>query len=143
MNWGMKIVVVLAMFMIGIVGAGIYMVRQNSDTLEEGDYYEKGIEYDVQYRQKQNLVDQEAMPTFALNKDSLIISFKKSGNQGVLLLQRPSDRSLDRQELWRTNSDRYAYPLQDITAGLWKIRLQWKQQNMEFYHEQTIHIPAN
>ena len=142
MHWGIKIVAVLAIFMIGIVGAGIYMVRQNSDTLEESDYYEKGIDYDVQYEQRENLIKHQAMPTLALTSDSLIIQFRQSSNQGVMILQRPSDRQLDTQALFQVEGNRFAYPIQDLTKGAWKLQLQWKHQNISFYFEQALFIPT-
>ena len=54
MNWGTKIFLTLAVFMLCIVGAGIYMVSHDSDSLEEDDYYEQGLNYDQAYEKKQN-----------------------------------------------------------------------------------------
>ena len=46
MNWGLKIVIALASFMVLIVSFGIYMVSQNTDSLVAEDYYERGLNYD-------------------------------------------------------------------------------------------------
>ncbi|HWK59311.1 MAG TPA: FixH family protein [Parapedobacter sp.] len=46
MNWGIKIVIALASFMVLIVSFGIYMVSTDTDSLVAEDYYERGLNYD-------------------------------------------------------------------------------------------------
>ena len=46
MNWGTKIIVVLALFIALIVSFGIYMVSSDTDSLVAEDYYECGLNYD-------------------------------------------------------------------------------------------------
>ena len=46
MNWGIKIVIALASFMVLIVSFGVYMVTTDTDTLVAEDYYERGLNYD-------------------------------------------------------------------------------------------------
>lgn len=46
MNWGVKIVIALALFMALIVSFGIYMVSNDTDSLVAEDYYERGLNYD-------------------------------------------------------------------------------------------------
>lgn len=46
MNWGTKIVIVLASFMVLIVSFGVYMVSSDTDSLVAEDYYERGLNYD-------------------------------------------------------------------------------------------------
>ena len=70
MNWGTKIFLILAVFMLCIVAAGFYMVTQDTDSLEEDDYYEQGLNYDQAYEKKQNVLSMKEMPTVALRKGS-------------------------------------------------------------------------
>lgn len=46
MNWGTKIVIALASFMVLIVSFGVYMVNTDTDSLVHEDYYERGLNYD-------------------------------------------------------------------------------------------------
>ena len=46
MNWGLKIVIGLATFIVFIVSMGIYMVSKDTDSLVDNDYYEKSLSYD-------------------------------------------------------------------------------------------------
>lgn len=46
MNWGVKIVIALALFMALIVSFGVYMVSKDTDSLVAEDYYERGLNYD-------------------------------------------------------------------------------------------------
>ena len=97
MNWGMKIVVGLAAFMIFIVSVGVYMVSRDTDTLLDDDYYEKGLTYDDVYQRKQNLVDDGAKPALKVDRDTLFITFVQYDNKGEIFFRRPSDGSLDQK----------------------------------------------
>lgn len=46
MNWGVKLVIALAAFIVLIVSFGIYMVSTDTDSLVHEDYYERGLHYD-------------------------------------------------------------------------------------------------
>lgn len=46
MNWGLKIVISLALFVALIVSFGVYMVSKDTDSLVAPDYYERGLNYD-------------------------------------------------------------------------------------------------
>ena len=89
MNWGTKIVLGLGTFMIFIVCAAIYMVSNDTDTLEEDDYYEKGLSYDDVYDRKQNMQDDDAKPTIQILNDTLITWQKEYRPESFLLIVRP------------------------------------------------------
>lgn len=46
MNWGTKIVIALALFIVLITTFGVYMVSTDTDSLVAEDYYERGLQYD-------------------------------------------------------------------------------------------------
>lgn len=52
MNWGIKIILALALFMVLIVSFGIYMVNHDTDSLVAEDYYERGLNYDRLQREE-------------------------------------------------------------------------------------------
>ncbi|SFB84189.1 FixH protein [Parapedobacter composti] len=55
MDWGTKIVMALALFMIMIMSFGVYMLRHDTDSLVAPDYYERGLKYDSLQRVSQPL----------------------------------------------------------------------------------------
>jgi len=126
MNWGWKIVFGLGAFVLFIAGAGIYMVSKNTDTLEDTDYYEKGLDYDQVYREKQNLEDDAARPQVSVRGDTLHIRFHNAENRGELAFKRPSDGSLDITLPFATRSPDYQLPVATFKKGSWSLEIRWQ-----------------
>ncbi len=140
MNWGMKIVVGLATFMLFIVGAGIYMVTQDSDSLLDDDYYEKGLAYDEVYERKQNLVDDQAKPTVQLEKDTLAIIFRSLGIKGQLSFKRPSDGHQDKQIPLYTATEVFKLPVSSFSKGNWLLEITWENNHKAYMDTQSLYI---
>ena len=140
MNWGTKIVLVLAIFVIGMAAVGFYMVGQDQDSLVESDYYERGINFDEVYQRRENLDQLQAKPTVILQNDTLQIRFVHQGNQGQLRLKRSSDASLDLSEDVAISGDVFLLPVADLERGAWDLHLEWEAEGHPFLHEQTIYM---
>ncbi|WP_270089667.1 FixH family protein [Sphingobacterium sp. SYP-B4668] len=140
MNWGNKIVISLAIFMIGIVCAGIYMVSKNSDTLEEEDYYEKSLHYNDRYDRKANVNKYEAQPHVANIKDTLFIEFRGSQNKGKIMLRRPSNGHLDLDFPFVTSSGIYRLPVTTLTKGMWELGIEWESAGITYFYEKSIFL---
>lgn len=140
MNWGIKIVIGMISAMSAIVFAGVYMVSHNTDTLEETDYYEKGLSYDVDYAKKENVNLMNEKPIVEISKGMLVIRFKTAVNKGMLTLRRPSDQSLDKQIPIVTSEYTYTLPLTTLKRGQWEMRLDWQNEGKSFLQEERIYI---
>lgn len=140
MNWGTKIIVGLATFMLFIIGSSIYMISKDSDSLIDDDYYEKGLEYDAIYDRKQNLENDHAKPTVAVENDTLIISFKSIGNKGEISFKRPSDGSLDKKIPFYTSTKIYKLPLTTFSKGNWSLELTWTNQQKNYIDNQSLFV---
>lgn len=132
MNWGFKIFFSLGFFMICIVCAGIYMVSQDTDTLIDEDYYEKGLNYDEVFEKKQNVISHQAKPTIKVERDTLYIEFTKNANRGKLIFKKPSDGSLDMELPFQTKSHSYQLPLQSLKKGAWNLEIVWEQDGSAY-----------
>lgn len=55
MNWGTKLVIGMLTFMSFIVVLGILMFRSTPDPLVDEDYYEKGLNYDLEMKRMEKL----------------------------------------------------------------------------------------
>jgi hypothetical protein len=127
--------------MIMIVTLGILMVTSKSDALVDTDYYEKGIEYNVEYDKKMNVKQDHAEPTIKLTKDSLILTFSKSA-EGKIRFIRLSNKTLDREVTLKTDSLYQAkYSLLSKSSGLWKIQLNWESANKAYLYEKEVMLP--
>lgn len=140
MNWGMKIVIGLGTFMLFIVGAGIYMVMQDSDSLLDDDYYEKSLAYDEVYDRKQNLVDDQAKPSVRLEQDTLVIVFKRPINKGQLVFRRPSDGTLDTKIPFYTDTEVFRLPISTFVKGSWSLEISWENNNKAYIDIQSLYV---
>lgn len=140
MNWGMKIVIGMALAMSSIVATGIYMVSKDTDSLEEADYYEKGLNYEQAYEKKENVVRYQRKVTLDLLGDSLHISFAEVGNKGIIELLRPSNRSLDQQIPFATSKSSYTVPMGNLKRGVWHIKLSWESNTRSYFQEENLYL---
>ncbi|AIM36200.1 FixH family protein [Sphingobacterium sp. SG20118] len=140
MNWGNKIFISLGVFMLGIILTGIYMVSRDSDSLEDMDYYEQGLNYNQIYDKKINAIDQHAKPSLKVDRDTLYIKFVKPENKGKLLFKRPSDRSKDLELPFETRANVYQLPLSSFKKGAWKLEIIWSNGGMEFLTDHQVHL---
>ncbi len=138
MNWGIKIFLSLGVFMASIVAVGIYMVSRDSDSLEEDDYYEQGLNYDRAYEKKQNVLIMQESPTITITGDTLYIHFVSKVNTGKLLLRKPSDSRLDRELPFRTSNNIFVLPLSTFDRGMWNLYIDWKSLGRDFLFEEHI-----
>lgn len=138
MNWGTKIFVSLAVFMLCIAGAGIYMVSHNSDSLEEDDYYEQGLNYDQAYEKKQNVLRMKESPAIEIKSDTLYIRFAANNNTGKLLFRKPSDNKLDKELPFHTASNLFILPISTFDKGMWNLYIDWKNGGKDFLFEQNV-----
>ena len=138
MNWGTKIFLSLAAFMFCIVAAGFYMVTHDSDSLEEDDYYEQGLNYDQAYEKKQNVLNMKETPTVEIRKDTLYIHFVSKVNKGKLLFRKPSDSRLDRELPFQTTGNLFALPISTFDKGMWNLYVDWKNAGNDFLFEEHI-----
>lgn len=140
MNWGVKLAVALAIFIIGIVFAGVYMVTQNHDSLEEGDYYEKGLNYDDTYQRKQNVLVDKMQPLLTLKGDSLHVQFQEKGNKGEFLFKRPSNQDLDTKFPFQIEGDSFSMSLATFERGSWNLSISWENNNTSYLFQEVIRL---
>lgn len=82
MNWGVKILLILITIVVGTVSVGIYMVSQDTDTLEEEGYYEKGLDYEAIIAHKRNVLNDHAQPEITLKDQYIEFLFPRVSIRG-------------------------------------------------------------
>ncbi|GGE17533.1 MULTISPECIES: FixH family protein [Sphingobacterium] len=140
MNWGYKIVFGLGAFMLFIIGAGIYMVSHDNDTLVESDYYEKGLNYDETFHKKENLLNDHARPKIQLLKDTLLIQFSTTGNEGNLNFKRLDDKSLDLQLPFFSKTNQFKLPVSTFKKGNWNLEIDWVHSDKSYISDHAVFI---
>lgn len=128
-------------FMIFIVSLGVVMViRSESDSLIENDYYEKGQTYDKDYQAKQNAVDDQVIPTIVTN-DGLAITFPVPVKY-QLICRRSSDQQLDKSFNGLIDENcRIKILKGELEPGPWLFRIQYTAEHKNYLFEGEIMMP--
>jgi len=138
MNWGIKIVLGLAAFMTFIMVLAYFMMTSKNDDLVDADYYEKGINYDVDFQKKIHVKRDHATPEVVLSADQLTITFAK-GASGSVKLIRTADKDLDRAMVLKTDSlNQFTIPIKGLARGLWKLQIDWDSHGTAYLYEKEV-----
>lgn len=142
MNWGTKIVLGMAAFMLFIICMVVYMFKKHgNDALVEDDYYEKGIHYDKEYDAKSNTLNDDAAPIIKLSKSQLILQLKAAADY-QLTLMRPSEAKKDISSKGKTIGDAHLIIIDamHLDKGLWSLKLEWRSNGIDYLFVKEITI---
>ncbi|RZL34263.1 MAG: nitrogen fixation protein FixH, partial [Pedobacter sp.] len=125
MNWGTKLVLGMAAFMLFVIGMVVYMFRvHGNDSLVEEDYYEKGLDYDKEYDAKRNTLLDKAEPSVKIEASKIIIQLKDSASY-ELKISNASKAKEDRSSKGATIGDAnlIIVDTETMNKGLWTLNL--------------------
>jgi hypothetical protein len=141
MNWGVKILLTLITIVVVTVSVGIYMVSQDTDSLVEEGYYEKGLDFESVIEHQRNVETYNVQPEITVKGNYIEFLFKDENNKGEIILKRPSDQHLDKVIPFSSTYSKYTLSLNNVQKGAWEIHLSWEQNNIPFYFQKRIYIP--
>lgn len=140
MNWGVKILLTLITIVVVTVSVGIYMVSQDTDSLVEEGYYEKGLDYETVLEHKRNVESHQAQPEIIVKDNYLEFQFKEGGNKGEIMLRRSSDEKMDKVFPFTSSNATYTLSLKDIEKGAWEIEISWTNNDIPFFYQKRIYL---
>lgn len=141
MNWGTKLMIGMGCFMTMIIVFAVLMMRSDSDALVDTDYYEKGINYNLDYRKKSHVNMDRAEPVIALRNDSLVVTFKREAT-GSMRMIRTADKKLDQQfDISTDQTHTFKIPVSRQKSGLWKVHLDWTSMGRPYLFEKEVMLP--
>ena len=113
------------------------MIFSDKDDLVEKDYYEKGLNYDQQYQQKQNVIHDEAAPELEVESGLLKLRFKIPVT-GTARFAHSSDKNLD----WELpiNTATAVIPVQGLEKGQWRLILNWQGDGKKYQFEKVVQL---
>jgi hypothetical protein len=112
------------------------MFRSAEDSFDK-DYYEKGLAYDVEYQQKQQVITDQAEPTISYNDEVLSITFK-AADSGQINFKRPSSKKEDKVINFTDNE--LNINRKELLNGEWKIILKWTYNQKNYLYEKNIFL---
>ncbi|RKD16190.1 hypothetical protein BCY91_04740 [Pelobium manganitolerans] len=134
MNWGKGLVLGLAAFMIFITLLVVQMFRTAEDSFDK-DYYEKGLAYDVDYQQMQQVIKDKAAPSLRQDDNFVQIDFAKV-DSGTVNFKRPSDRKKD--QLYSFNEREVRLPKSAFEKGEWRIIIHWTADGKKYLYQSNM-----
>lgn len=136
MNWGKGLVIGLASFMIFITVLVVQMFRSAEDSFDK-DYYEKGLAYDIDYNQQQQVITDKAQPVIQQTEDEVIIRFA-GVDSGTVNFKRSSDRAKDR--LFAFNQKNIRLPRTELENGEWRLVIKWTVDQKKYLYQTNLFL---
>jgi hypothetical protein len=142
MNWGKGITIGMIAFMSFIVFLVTKMIGQKVDLVQEG-YYKSDLEYEKQQAKEANYLALKEKVSIAQVGNQLEIIFPSQElsriSSGTVLLFRPSEKKDDKLFPLTLNSEgKQLVSTSNLSTGLWKVKLDWKEGDVPFYTEKEL-----
>ena len=142
MNWGLKIVLSFVVF-IGVITTLVYISMNQDVSLVAEDYYEQEIAYEEQIQRIKNSQELEEPLEFKVEGKKAKITYPETlralFKEGTVHFFRPSESRLDQEFLMLPRKSNYQeIELKDFKPGLWKVKINWRSAEKEYYKEISI-----
>ncbi len=110
--------------------------------LVEKDYYPKGLVYQSRIDAINNTKEINAIFTTTQNDSAVVIFLPDiQVDSGTMIFFRPSQNALDKNYKLIVNINRVMIiPKSDLIHGKYILKVNWHNQNKEYYSEQNIFI---
>ena len=139
-NWGKGLIIGMSIFMLFILSLAVAIFNQKADDYDH-NYYERGLDFDNDYKREQQVVADGAKPTISVNAGTLNLRFKEQ-TKGKLHFRRPSDQAMDEDLLFDTDAlGRNEVSLEKFSRGRWQLIIEWAHQDKQYLYQQEIFVP--
>ena len=142
-NWGTGLVIFFILF-VGTLAFVLYQSSQVHDSLVVKNYYDEDINYQQHYNKKQNTADLDIKVRAEYKKENkeVVLTFPTDSvsiTSGKILLYNPYSEFSDVKYDFNLGKETiYKIPVDQIKPGRWKIKIDWKQGDKEYYQEEEI-----
>jgi hypothetical protein len=139
MNWGKGIIGGMVLFMLFILSMCVYMFMAPEDGYDH-QYYEKGLNFDKDYKKEQQVQTDHAEPAIAVSGKTINILFSKPAS-GTIKFIRPSNQALDKEiKLDSTLGKDITIPTGSMAIGRWQLVLNWESSHKTYLYQHEIDI---
>ncbi len=141
MSWGNKILVSFILF-VGIIFTMVYVSVNTEFNLVEENYYEQELAYEDQIQRIKNHDGLAEKPVFNLDRMNLKAELNfpseiaNALKEGTVLFYRSSTAKFDKTfDLMLDENGQFQVDISQFPIGAWKIKLNWKDADKEYYKE--------
>lgn len=138
MNWGKGISLVIAAFILLIVGMVAYVVRQDHELVAE-DYYDQELQYQDRLDYARNARESGLRPEITQSEPGCLQIAFPEAVKGKVELLRPSDKKLDsKAEFTEANGAVWQFCPRELPKGMWVVSLTWEHKGKVCYAEEKF-----
>jgi nitrogen fixation protein FixH len=144
--WMYGIIASFVCFAAMMVGFAVYASRHKV-TLVVNDYYKEEIEYQQKINKTHEVASLKERPTLIYKQDAqeVELSFPASVREmipvGKVYFYRPNDSQQDFfVDIEFDNEGKQQIPVELLSNGKWKLKLDWQAEDRAFYIEKEIFI---
>lgn len=143
-NWGTKLVIAMAAFMIMVVLFVVRMVREDVDLVEK-DYYPKGQAYQDLIDKRSNAAGFADQILLTVEQGVVRISFPTSFNPAkiegtVHFYQRVAEQNDRLVKLTVDANHFFSYPAKSL-SGRYIVKIDWAYEGEAYYVEKNMNLP--
>lgn len=139
-NWGHGIALFFSVFVLSLVYQ-VYRSTTIDNSLVFDDYYAKDLTYQQHYNKVKNATTLKEKVAIKAINDRVLIQFPvdMGSVSGEIKFFCPSASESDFSLPVQTDSgNTQVVPSKDLKKGLWKVRINWKAKEKEFFSEESI-----
>jgi len=140
MNWGLRIFLLYASFVVMIVGFAVAASMHKFPLVTE-NYYDKELVFESQIQAEKNANTLTEGLKIANTDEKVQFTFPKSQKNisGDILFYSPSDNSKDQKFPIKVDAENtQSIDIQNLRKGFWRVKVGWKVDEKEFYKEEII-----
>lgn len=143
MTWPVGITLLLLLFMSGTM-IMVYIAVNQDFSLVSKSYYEDSLEYDVLKTKQENRMRDQAEIAYLVSVDqkSLTVTFNNQLNaaSGTISFYNPAEPKEDFSVEIKPNNGVQIIDLSDKPRGLWKMKVDWKQNETSYFQENAFKL---
>ena len=144
MNWGHKILIVIIVFLVAMLGMVFYASMQTNEMVDE-NYYQKEMTYQNVINAKQNLLNVSSDNVVSQTMMEVVITlpigtFEKLEKGHIELMRNDAATKDVHQDIQAHGNNRYVIPKSDLTKGMYKARVSWASDGVEYYKEESVFV---
>lgn len=142
-NWGTKIVIAYAIFIVLIMTAVIKALSQNVD-LVTPDYYAQELDYQNKYNKMQNAQELQTPVNVVQTGTNVVITFPAEAAgpySGTILFYRPSNSAEDiSMPITADANGKMVVPTAKLKTGNYSVIIDWATKQKKYFNKATIFV---
>jgi nitrogen fixation protein FixH len=135
--WPVAIIGYFIVF-IGVMATWIAFAVRNDDELVRADYYEHELKFQSEIDRASRGLAARIKLDYHSTSHSLLVALPREASAGSIFFYRPSDSKLDREISLTLTDGAQTLDTRNLQPGLWKVRLTWTADGVEFRHDQAL-----